>query len=199
MKKIILPALLSIVLLSSCSQALYKNKYNWVKVEHSPIQVEPRNESADATVATTSISESTDGGEINERVDSITTEFRDTACQRSTALGLTTASYRDPCQTERSRSMTRMNSSNRIAERKNRSAPNTSSMQTYGDRNWGKTLTWVFGSALVLLLLYFAVSPAVFAVTIISVLVIFAIILAAIALFCWLIFRIVEELCAEIF
>ena len=36
MKKRILPALLSIVLLSSCSQALYKNSYDWVKVGRVP-------------------------------------------------------------------------------------------------------------------------------------------------------------------
>ncbi len=35
MKKFILPALLSIVLLSSCSPALYKNSYDWVKVNRT--------------------------------------------------------------------------------------------------------------------------------------------------------------------
>lgn len=33
MKKLIIPAMLSIVLLTSCSQALYKSKYDWVKVD----------------------------------------------------------------------------------------------------------------------------------------------------------------------
>ena len=35
MKKFILPFLSAVVLLSSCSQALYKNKYDWVKADRS--------------------------------------------------------------------------------------------------------------------------------------------------------------------
>lgn len=48
MKKVILPALLSVVLLTSCSQALYKNKYDWVKV--NPIQEHPRVDSLSAKI-----------------------------------------------------------------------------------------------------------------------------------------------------
>ena len=36
MKKLIIPFLSAVILLSSCSQALYKNKYNWVKAEPRP-------------------------------------------------------------------------------------------------------------------------------------------------------------------
>ncbi|HTF06415.1 MAG TPA: hypothetical protein VK826_20425 [Bacteroidia bacterium] len=39
MKKLIFPALLSILLLTSCSQALYKSKYDWVKVDPAPKQM----------------------------------------------------------------------------------------------------------------------------------------------------------------
>ena len=48
MKKFILPFLSAVVLLSSCSQALYKNKYDWVKADRSvqhtecdPVVVKP--------------------------------------------------------------------------------------------------------------------------------------------------------------
>lgn len=36
MKKVFLPALLILLLFSSCSQALYKNKYDWIKVNQAP-------------------------------------------------------------------------------------------------------------------------------------------------------------------
>lgn len=43
MKKFILPVLIVVTMLTSCSQALYKNKYDWVKVDRneSPSIVDP--------------------------------------------------------------------------------------------------------------------------------------------------------------
>lgn len=42
--KFLLPALISIVFLTSCSQALYKNKYDWVKVDRQPATTIARSE-----------------------------------------------------------------------------------------------------------------------------------------------------------
>ena len=45
MKKLIIPVLISIIALTSCSKALYKNKYDWVKVDRQPATVVAKSES----------------------------------------------------------------------------------------------------------------------------------------------------------
>lgn len=70
MKKIILPALISVVLLSSCSQALYKNSYDWVKVNRTETTIEKSNNAFQSSIVESGVEIASDTAITEEKSSS---------------------------------------------------------------------------------------------------------------------------------
>lgn len=193
MKKFILPALLSIILLTSCSQALYKNKYDWVKVERQPTTLVKDMLRKSTEVVQTVRSIDKPAHSFSGSTDSASSQIYSTANDATTQEVIVT-----PLKSDENS----LNDYERAITTSSESGANLHvtahrvrvETQTSGKSHWPGTLPWTVGFVLVFVQLYAMLGPASILVVVLTAIGIGILALLVLGLLIWLAFWLLLEL-----
>lgn len=193
MKKLTPLALIIILLMTSCSQALYKNKYDWVKVEPKPkstVVTKTESEFANAIVS--------NDGDVVVVNDSLVVKETiyavDTVSPETMVIHRTKVSTQNVCNNVVDEATPQAKKASTVTKREHNNDD-----ELDNGRDWGRILQWTIGTALILTLLFFSIGSTAFLMVMLTIIGIAIGALAVLFIICWLLCELLFAILDEIF